>query len=202
MSELHSASVDLAGLLTVLGENLYSTPDVALRELVQNAHDSCNRRRIEQGPFEPRIDLATNNGKLTVSDNGSGLTHQEIIDYLATVGAGYTRLLKNAGKSEDLIGQFGLGFLVNSCRIELGTPEQEDTFGHLQTRVGNVAAINLKGKARVAWMREVDHDMAFFSAVIGNDQGFTQVQITHDGAQSGVSRTGDYQDMGCSRRCG
>jgi molecular chaperone HtpG len=111
MSELHSASVDLAGLLTVLGENLYSTPDVALRELVQNAHDSCNRRRIEQGPFEPRIDLATNNRKLTVSDNGSGLTHQEIIDYLATVGAGYTRLLKNAGKSEDLIGQFGLGFL-------------------------------------------------------------------------------------------
>ena len=111
MTELHSASVDLTGLLTVLGENLYSTPDVALRELVQNAHDSCNRRRIEQGPFEPRIDLVANNGKLTVSDNGSGLTHQEIIDFLATVGAGYTRLLKNAGKSEELIGQFGLGFL-------------------------------------------------------------------------------------------
>lgn len=111
MTELHSASVDLTGLLTVLGENLYSTPDVALRELVQNAHDSCNRRRIEQGPFEARIDLAAKDGKMTVSDNGSGLTHQEIIDYLATVGAGYTRLLKNAGKSEELIGQFGLGFL-------------------------------------------------------------------------------------------
>lgn len=111
MTELHSASVDLTGLLTVLGENLYSTPDVALRELVQNAHDSCNRRRIEQGPFEARIDLAAKAGKMTVSDNGSGLTHQEIIDYLATVGAGYTRLLKNAGKSEELIGQFGLGFL-------------------------------------------------------------------------------------------
>ena len=111
MPELRSASVDLTGLLTVLGENLYSTPDVALRELVQNAHDSCNRRRIEDGDFDARIELIAKNGKLTVTDNGSGLTHQEIIDYLATVGAGYTRLLKSAGENPELIGQFGLGFL-------------------------------------------------------------------------------------------
>ncbi len=111
MPELRSASVDLTGLLTVLGENLYSTPDVALRELVQNAHDSCNRRRIEQGPFEPRIDLIAEGGKLSVTDNGSGLTHQEIVDYLATVGAGYTRLLRRSGENHELIGQFGLGFL-------------------------------------------------------------------------------------------
>jgi len=124
MTELHSASVDLTGLLTVLGENLYSTPDVALRELVQNAHDSCNRRRIEHGPFEPRIDLVAKSGKLTVTDNGSGLTHEEIINYLATVGAGYTRLLKEAGKNDDLIGQFGLGFLsayVVADKVEVVT---------------------------------------------------------------------------------
>ena len=39
--------VDLSGLMRVLGNNLYSTPHVALRELVQNAHDSCVRRQLE-----------------------------------------------------------------------------------------------------------------------------------------------------------
>ena len=44
---LHKTRVDLEGLMKVLGDHLYSTPTVAIRELVQNAHDSCERRRLE-----------------------------------------------------------------------------------------------------------------------------------------------------------
>ncbi|KAG0918432.1 hypothetical protein G6F32_016421 [Rhizopus arrhizus] len=52
-AEIRRAGVDLNGLMTVLGKHLYSTPMVALRELVQTAHDSIIRRRIEQ----PGVDV-------------------------------------------------------------------------------------------------------------------------------------------------
>ena len=89
--EILPTQVDLFGLMTVLGEHLYSTPFVALRELVQNAHDSCVRRRIEQGPDFPaelRVTGDPTAGTLEVSDSGAGLTRDEIVRYLATVGAG------------------------------------------------------------------------------------------------------------------
>jgi molecular chaperone HtpG len=124
-STLEKTRVDLAGLMRVLGEALYSTPHVAIRELVQNAHDSCARRALEDpAPFEPAIALNATPGKLTITDNGAGLTLAEIHAYLATVGAGYTRTMRDDGKGEGLIGYFGLGFLsafAVSEKIEVWT---------------------------------------------------------------------------------
>ena len=112
MAELQRAQVDLTGLLAVLGSHLYSAPEVALRELVQNAHDSCTRRRLEDVLAEARIEVIAEPeaGLLRFIDNGAGLTREEIVRYLATLGAGYTRLLRE--RSDDLIGAFGLGFLT------------------------------------------------------------------------------------------
>jgi molecular chaperone HtpG len=143
-AEVHATKVDLSGLMTVLGEHLYSTPIVAIRELVQNAHDSCVRRRIEQGPdFVARIVVRADPraGVLSVEDTGAGLTHNEIVDFLATVGAGYTRKLRESTKSDDLIGLFGLGFLsafVVSERISVMTTSyQEPERGwHYQSKNG------------------------------------------------------------------
>jgi molecular chaperone HtpG len=112
--ELLPTQVDLFGLMTVLGEHLYSTPFVALRELVQNAHDSCVRRRLEDpAAFDAAIRVAGDAaaGTLEISDTGAGLTRDEIVRYLATVGAGYTRKLREQHGSDELIGLFGLGFL-------------------------------------------------------------------------------------------
>ncbi len=114
IAELHATSVDLAGLLTVLGDNLYSSPRVALRELIQNAHDACIRRRIEDGPELPAqitvaCDPATRT--VTIKDTGSGLTHAEVRECLATIGAGYTAGLRKAQPEVEAIGYFGLGFL-------------------------------------------------------------------------------------------
>src|SRR5262245_55304864 len=107
-AELRATQVDLAGLMRVLGENLYSTPMVALRELVQNAHDACVRRQVEAPEGAPppsiRVRVDAGAGHLTVEDNGAGLTREEILAYLATVGAGYTRILRGVTASEDLIG--------------------------------------------------------------------------------------------------
>lgn len=115
LSMVRTAGVDLGGLMTVLGRHLYSTPMVALRELVQNAHDSIVRRRLEDPvPLAaPRIlvegDLAA--GVVRVIDTGAGLTDEEVHAYLATVGVGYTRKLREETDSDELIGMFGLGFL-------------------------------------------------------------------------------------------
>src|SRR4051794_19179620 len=96
--------------MTVLGGHLYSTPAVAVRELVQNAHDSITRRRIEDPAFTGgRIDVVGDGASLIVRDDGAGMTREEIDLFLATVGVGYTRGLRE--RSDELIGQFGLGFL-------------------------------------------------------------------------------------------
>ena len=63
LSQIRRAGVDLSGLMSVLSKHLYSTPMVALRELVQNAHDSILRRRLEDADWaalgQPgRIDLS------------------------------------------------------------------------------------------------------------------------------------------------
>lgn len=113
----HTTGVSLDGLVNVLGKHLYSTPEVAVRELVQNAHDSIIRRRIENPEFTAigavRVEANAAQGILTIRDNGSGLTESEIHNYLATVGVGYTRRLResNDEAGQAMIGLFGLGFL-------------------------------------------------------------------------------------------
>ncbi len=133
MGSIHQTQVSLDGLLQVLGKNLYSSPSVALRELIQNAHDACERYRIETGeskPFEVTLRVDSSNSVLEISDNGSGLSHDEIHCYLATVGSGYTRILRNSTQTEDMIGYFGLGFLsayVVSNKVEVVTTSYHQT---------------------------------------------------------------------------
>ncbi len=131
-SQIRKTDVSLEGLLNVLGENLYSTPIVAIRELIQNAHDACVRRRVEANwRGLPTIHISTDSARavITISDNGSGLTKQEIISYLATIGDGYTRKMRHDQKNQDAIGYFGLGFLsvfVVADRVEFITTSFQD----------------------------------------------------------------------------
>ena len=108
-------SVDVTGLLKVLGENLYSKPEVAVRELVQNASDAINRRRYQgDHDFDPliQVECDSETNQLIITDNGSGLTDDEIDLYLARIGSGFTRSLREETSGTDLIGAFGLGFLT------------------------------------------------------------------------------------------
>ncbi|MDR3087610.1 MAG: ATP-binding protein [Azoarcus sp.] len=137
-ASLHRAGVDLNGLMSVLGKHLYSTPMVAVRELVQNAHDSIIRRRLEAPDWrEPgRIEVIPDRAArcLRIVDNGAGLTEDEIHRYLATVGVGYTRRLREENDDAGLIGMFGLGFLsafVLARRVSVRTTSwQRPEEGH------------------------------------------------------------------------
>lgn len=112
--QLGATGVDLGGLLDLLGSHLYSSPGIVLREVVQNAHDSVTRRRLtDPGWSGGRIDVRCEPARrrLTVGDDGAGMTADELQADLATIGAGATRRERDASGSDELIGMFGIGFL-------------------------------------------------------------------------------------------
>jgi molecular chaperone HtpG len=124
--EERTFQIHLEGLIRLLAQNLYADPDIFLREMIQNAHDSIGRRAVlaaERGETDlpsPQIRVVARPAEETVEirDNGSGLTREEIDSYLSTIGqSGNTDELRNRireadrGRTVDLIGQFGIGLL-------------------------------------------------------------------------------------------
>ncbi|WP_437226893.1 ATP-binding protein [Planctomicrobium sp. SH661] len=118
-----SFQVDIAGVIDIMGSSLYSRPDTPIRELIQNAHDALMRRRRTNLEFRGRIDVRQNpeQGTISFSDDGIGLTPEDAELYLGTVGSGITGMIKRSdpvpdsagamGDRGDLIGQFGVGLL-------------------------------------------------------------------------------------------
>ena len=74
-------TINLPGVIKTLGETLYSDPSVSLRELIQNANDTCVVRHAED-PNAPssEIHIRFDSWKRTliVEDNGTGLTEEEV----------------------------------------------------------------------------------------------------------------------------
>jgi molecular chaperone HtpG len=113
--------IDLQGLIKLLAKNLYAEADVFVREMLQNAHDSVKRRRELQGegapPGEVRVKVDRTAGTITFTDNGAGMTEQEVKEYLSTIGRSGTDafrrdLIEKGRQSEvTVIGQFGIGLL-------------------------------------------------------------------------------------------
>jgi molecular chaperone HtpG len=108
--------VNLAGVLKILSESLYSRKEVFVRELIQNAVDAIKaRQNIEK--FNPNILIEFYNNAdakaLIFSDNGVGLTADEMEEFLSKIGASSKSKENLANQRNDFIGQFGIGLL--SC---------------------------------------------------------------------------------------
>jgi molecular chaperone HtpG len=118
---------ELKQLLHLITHSLYSDREIFLRELISNASDAINKVRFDalakadrlEGNTDWKIKIAPDKaaGTLTVSDNGIGMTRQEVIDHLGTVAQSGTKAFLEAakqagraGESGGLIGQFGVGF--------------------------------------------------------------------------------------------
>lgn len=107
--------VDLRGLVDLLSRHLYRSPDVYIRELLQNAVDAvAARRRLEPGvagAVEIEV-VEPGDGPPTVviTDNGIGLTGTELVELLATIGRSSKR--GETSRHRDYIGQFGIGLLA------------------------------------------------------------------------------------------
>ena len=109
MSE-HQFSVDLGGMISILSDHLYSSPDVFLRELLQNAADAISMRKRNDKSFaEPEINVTADGKSITFTDNGTGLTEEEVHKFVSVIGKSSKR------GSGTFIGRFGIGLL--SCFI-------------------------------------------------------------------------------------
>ena len=114
-------------LLDLLVHSVYSNKDSFLRELVSNASDALDKLRLEAlrnkdldvdaSDLHIEIEVGTDPRTLTVRDNGIGMTREEVVDLIGTLAKSGTaelrqklREAKNAAASEELIGQFGIGF--------------------------------------------------------------------------------------------
>ena len=133
MSETTDAPVEtmefkseLRQILNLITHSLYSNKEIFLRELISNASDAINKIRFNsvnnedllEGDKDWKIKLVADKDKntLTVTDNGTGMSRETIIDQLGTIAKSGTKefleTLKNAEDASrpDLIGQFGVGF--------------------------------------------------------------------------------------------
>ena len=107
--------VNLGGMIEILSDHLYSSPDVYIRELLQNGADAITgKRKILGEGAEGAITLEITEGeRLVFTDTGQGLTEEEIHQFLAIIGESSKRELGQKDLRTDYIGRFGIGLL--SC---------------------------------------------------------------------------------------
>ncbi len=126
-------------LLHLMIHSLYSNPEIFLRELISNASDAADKLRFEalrepalyENDAELRIRVAFDKDArtITVSDNGIGMSHDEVIANIGTIAKSGTReffasLSGDEAKDASLIGQFGVGFyssFIVADRVTLTT---------------------------------------------------------------------------------
>ena len=124
-TETRGFETEVNQLLDLMIHSLYSNKEIFLRELISNASDACDKLRflalkddsLYEGDSELKITVSFDKEArtLTVSDNGVGMTRDEVIDNIGTIAKSGTRafldsLTGEQSKDAQLIGQFGVGF--------------------------------------------------------------------------------------------
>ena len=131
-AERHDFQAEVARVLDIVVNSLYSKREIFLRELISNASDACDRLRYQaqldgallKDDPDLKITIATDAKakRLTITDNGVGMSRQELIENLGTIaGSGTAKFAASLAEAEkdktkkeksdvNLIGQFGVGF--------------------------------------------------------------------------------------------
>ena len=135
----HEFQTEARQLLDLMIHSLYSNKEIFLRELISNASDACDKLRFEAltdaALLEEHPDLAVEvevdptARTITVTDNGVGMSRQEVIDNIGTIAKSGTRefvaqLTGDQTQDAQLIGQFGVGFyssFIVADRVTLTT---------------------------------------------------------------------------------
>ncbi|WP_242909593.1 molecular chaperone HtpG [Actinomadura terrae] len=124
--ETFTFQAEVAQLLDLMAHSLYSNKEIFLRELISNASDAIDRLRFERfsrpelaedGADDPEIRVGYDRdaGTITISDNGIGMSRDEVIGNIGTIArSGTAEFLRNLSGDQRgdsaLIGQFGVGF--------------------------------------------------------------------------------------------
>jgi molecular chaperone HtpG len=116
---------EVTQLLNLMIHSLYSNKEIFLRELISNGADACDKLRFEalgnDALYEDdtsqriRVDYDKEARTVTITDNGIGMSRDEVVDNIGTIAKSGTRqffesLTGDQAKDSQLIGQFGVGF--------------------------------------------------------------------------------------------
>ena len=162
----HAFQADVSRLLHLMVHSVYSERDIFLRELISNAADACEKLRYEaiaepaltqDGlPFGISLAIDKDAKTLSISDNGIGMSEQDLNDALGTIASSGTKAFLDklaAGKpapkddeaqggNSDLIGQFGIGFysaFMVADHVEVDTRRAGADFAYRWTSDGKGA---------------------------------------------------------------
>ena len=123
--ETHGFQTEVRQLLQLMIHSLYSNKEIFLRELISNGSDAADRLRFEalaapellsdDPNLGIRVEYNKADGTLAVTDNGIGMSREELIDNLGTIARSGTadflqQMTGDEKKDAQLIGQFGVGF--------------------------------------------------------------------------------------------
>ena len=124
-AETRGFETEVNQLLDLMIHSLYSNKDIFLRELISNASDACDKLRFtavsdaslyeDDIEFKVKVSYDKENRTISVSDNGIGMTREEVIDNIGTIAKSGTKSFLEAITGDEkndanLIGQFGVGF--------------------------------------------------------------------------------------------
>jgi molecular chaperone HtpG len=123
--ETHGFQTEVKQLLQLMIHSLYSNKEIFLRELVSNAADAADKLRFKalsdnslyenDGDLRVRVSCDKENKTVTISDNGVGMNHDDVIEHLGTIAKSgtaefFSQLSGDQASDSQLIGQFGVGF--------------------------------------------------------------------------------------------
>lgn len=123
--ETHGFQTEVKQLLQLMIHSLYSNKEIFLRELVSNAADAADKLRFKalsdnslyenDGELRVRVSCDKENKTVTISDNGVGMNHDDVIEHLGTIAKSgtaefFSQLSGDQASDSQLIGQFGVGF--------------------------------------------------------------------------------------------
>ncbi len=126
--ETHQFKTEIHQMMNIIIHSLYSHPEIFLRELISNASDAIDKLRFkaqldasilgDDTEFKIKIKADAENQTLEISDNGIGMSHEEVVENIGTIAksgtAGFLEAVNAAKKdgaiTPELIGQFGVGF--------------------------------------------------------------------------------------------
>ncbi|WP_339068950.1 molecular chaperone HtpG [Fusobacterium animalis] len=144
-------------LLNLMIHSIYTNKEIFLRELISNANDAIDKLKFKsltdtdilKGDDKFRIDISVDkdNRTLTISDNGIGMTYEEVDDNIGTIAKSGSKLFKEqleeAKKGDiDIIGQFGVGFysgfiVADKIILETKSPYSENGVKWISSGDGN-----------------------------------------------------------------
>lgn len=142
MEERGNISIHTENIFPIIKKFLYSDHEIFLRELVSNAVDATQKiKRLSSigeykgdlGELKVKVTVDKDAKTITISDNGIGMTAEEIKKYINQIAfSGATEFVerfKDSGDQDQIIGQFGLGFysaFMVAERVEIVTKSYQD----------------------------------------------------------------------------